>query len=430
MNNSTVRKAIKSVVSERKLNKLGRTTGFTKRQRDVCAFNMVNALIAAMGDGQTECLADIQRMFNALSGHSLDYKPFHNQLRKAELSELMRQVFEQAMTRWVSQWYSLDKSKQVPFDSIWLHDGSSFAVKDELSDDYPGRFNETSPAAVECHLTLDLIHNSVEALSIAADTVSERHFAPDPRQLSSVLLLADAGYFSADYLNRIDAEGGFFIIRGLQSMNPTVRTGECADGRSLTPEQACPLTVFKKQLPSRESFELDVEWHGNRYRLIGFWIPSEKRFSWVLTNLPETLSMTDIEPLYRLRWQVELFFKECKSHNNLKRFGTADPNIVETLIWASMCAVTLKRLIAKSSERCHGVWISTLKAAKTIHGWWYQLFHSIVGQSQRRILTAIHNAKEVLRINARVAHPERDKKTGKYQYLIKPDLGEQSLGEA
>ena len=63
---------IKKTLSKPKLNKLGRELGFTKRERDMNAFHTVNTLISAMGDGNTNTLADIQRLHNILTGSSLD----------------------------------------------------------------------------------------------------------------------------------------------------------------------------------------------------------------------------------------------------------------------------------------------------------------------------------------------------------------------
>lgn len=92
---------------------------------------------------------------------------------------------------------------------------------------------------------------------------------------------------------------------------------------------------------------MDVQCNGKVFRVIGFWIASEKRYSFIITNLSrEQCSLMQVSQLYRLRWQIELLFKEFKSHNNLKKLGTRDPHIMMTLIWASLCATTLKRFIA------------------------------------------------------------------------------------
>ena len=172
---------IKKTLSKLKLNELGRALGFTKRERDMNAFQMVNTLISAMGDGNTNTLADIQRRYNVLTNSSLDYKPFHNQLKKAELEALMAETAHQVLSNGVKQSYCF--KEDLPFKSIKLHDGSSFTVHHALNKRYPGRFSQTSPAAVECHVTMDLLNNSIDMITVAPDTNSEHLYAPDAASL-------------------------------------------------------------------------------------------------------------------------------------------------------------------------------------------------------------------------------------------------------
>ena len=49
-------------------------------------------------------------------------------------------------------------------------------------------------------------------------------------------------------------------------------------------------------------------------RLIGFRFPKSKAYRWYATNLPDSMLLAQwIYPIYRLRWQIELFFKSIKS---------------------------------------------------------------------------------------------------------------------
>ena len=43
------------------------------------------------------------------------------------------------------------------FEQIVVQDGSSFAVHDSLSDVFKGRFTTISPAAVEIHVSWDML---------------------------------------------------------------------------------------------------------------------------------------------------------------------------------------------------------------------------------------------------------------------------------
>jgi IS4 transposase len=57
----------------------------------------------------------------------------------------------------------------------------------------------------------------------------------------------------------------------------------------------------------------------------------------LITDLPrETFTTEHIITAYRLRWQIELMFKEWKSHANLQAFTTEKASIVEGFIWGSL----------------------------------------------------------------------------------------------
>ena len=67
--------------------------------------------------------------------------------------------------------------------------------------------------------------------------------------------------------------------------------------------------------------------------------------------------------LYRLRWQVELMFKEWKSYANLHAFDTNNAGIAQGLIWTAISASILKRYLGQMTQALRGVEVSTRKAA-------------------------------------------------------------------
>lgn len=73
-----------------------------------------------------------------------------------------------------------------------------------------------------------------------------------------------------------------------------------------------------------EVLDLTVRRGKQEFRVVRRWFSEKKRFGILLTNLPkEAYSADDIMAIYRCRWQVELLFKELKSHTNWQRFATA-----------------------------------------------------------------------------------------------------------
>ena len=101
-----------------------------------------------------------------------------------------------------------------------------------------------------------------------------------------------------------------------------------------------------------------------RSRAIGFWNPKEKCYRWYLTNLSVDAKL--IYPLYRLRWQIELIFKACKNSLNLDAIPSANPNIIQTLILASIAAHlstgTIYEIASKalSQEKCLAITVQRL----------------------------------------------------------------------
>jgi hypothetical protein len=62
----------------------------------------------------------------------------------------------------------------------------------------------------------------------------------------------------------------------------------------------------------------------------------------VLTTLPEDLASNDVVlELYRLRWQIELFFKRCKGLLHFDQLRAFDPRLVRTYCLAKLIEVAL-----------------------------------------------------------------------------------------
>lgn len=109
--------------------------------------------------------------FNALFGDSLAYKPFHNRLAKRGFAEFMRACTERLLERLVLKVLQVKRGQAFSeFRRIVIQDGSSFAVQDSLHDVFPGRFSRVIPAAVEWHVSLDLLSESVEHVTLTPDT--------------------------------------------------------------------------------------------------------------------------------------------------------------------------------------------------------------------------------------------------------------------
>ena len=413
--------ALRNLLGSKHLTERGRETKHCQRLRDVTPQRLVCALVEALGAQGVETIIDIQRTFNAVTGLSTRYKAFYNRLAKPEFRVFMQQVYSDILRR-LSQniLRPAAGSKLTRFTDVLLQDGSSFAVHDALKEIFGGRFTKVRPAAVELHTCMSVFRDQEIRTAVAPDKDGERAFLPDPKGLKGKLLLTDRGYWDLAYFEQVHEAGGFFLARGKADLNPTVLQVRGPRGcyRRFANR---PLQEILPKLPRRR-LDLIVEWDRSggrkfRVRLILIWNGATKEYMILGTNVPRSvLSSRQVERMYHLRWQIELVFKEWKSYANLHEFQSANPALVEGLIWASLCAAALKRSLAHASQ-CTGskLPISTRIVAMCGAHILPPLTRCAL-RGFRCLETVLEKIFRYLWENAPRAHPVRDQRRGRMQF--------------
>jgi hypothetical protein len=418
-------KKFQSVLDAAVLNERGKQLGFAERERLITPFRFALSVVASMANEQVESIAALHRQFNDLWDLDTHYRGFYDQLVKDQSPEFFRTSLCDIMGKLSMKVLGFEAGQAFSeFNRLVIQDGSSLALHDALADVFPGRFNAVKPAAVDLHCTLDLLHDAPITITLSPDTDSEHHYRPEPQSLRGDLWLADRGYLDLAYLRDIERHGGFFIVRSKTGLNPRVMDAYREDGKRLKCCQERDLKAITSKFPKQQRSELEVEWliDGAPFRLclIVSWNPQTKCFDYLLTNLSQdryTISMICLA--YKLRWQVELLFKEWKSHNNLHRFDTEKETIAESLIWSSLAASSMKRFLAHAAEHLLEVVISTRKAAMPSAYALPDLFRALRhgdGPWYRRTFSAM---MRYLGRNAKRAHPKRDARTGRSRLGLK-----------
>lgn len=409
MNITRLSQPIKSLFSVSSINQLARETGFVSRIRGLRPLNLVAALCNILSAKGEANLADIQRALKALSLQGPAYKPFHNQFKKPQLTVFIRRLVSRVTEQLLVAPFLCTLPDDLPFERIHVHDGSTLKLHDTLKSTFPGRFTQTMPAAVELHLTMDLLSGSVDYMAIDADKESERLYQPYANESTGTLHLMDAGYFDIPYVSQIAQHGGHCIIRAKANINPTIIKATDIQGKDIRALQNKPLKSLK--LKPDEVLDVTVSWKGKGiFRLIASWDKRKQRRGYVITTLPSKLfSPTQVLDYYGLRWQVELMFKELKSWCNLSTFATRNADIVRTLIWCSVLVMLLKRYVAFGAAALYQQAISTQKTQRSAVVWIHYLAQAFCGRVDME--EALGNIMLFLSINAVRAQPKRDEGT-------------------
>lgn len=416
---NTMVRVFKNTFGKETLNELGKLSRFCQREREVTPFRLALSLVESFAGGSVRCIADIQRTFNALCESTVQYKPFHNQLAKRQFPVFMRLLLSRMLNGLACEVLRFGpESPFAQFHAIRIQDGTSYALKPTLAETFPGRFTTVSPAAVELHVDLDLLSETMNRVVLSADSEAERQFLPEPEELVGELLLGDRGYYSKAYQQRVDEAGGYFIIRGKSDINPLIVHAIAPDGRELKGLREQRLKTVSATLSRYESVDITARFGAGKQafecRLVVH--PNLRQDDtprYLLTNLERTaFTPQHISDGYRLRWQIELLFKEWKSHANLRSFDTSNPHIAEGLIWASLCTATLKRYCAHMAQRAGEVAVSTQIVAKCIHHVLSDVLRALIHHPSK-LNANITRALEYLANNARRPHPQRDRRTGR-----------------
>ena len=194
----------------------------------------------------------------------------------------------------------------------------------------------STKAAIKLHTLLDLRGNIPSFIFISDGKLHEVNILDQLVPEPGAFYVMDRGYLDFERLGRYDAAGSFFVIRAKSNLKAQRRASQAVDKRTgLICDQRVVLTGFY----SRKGFDSPL-------RRIRFKDPESGHTLVFLTN-NFVLPAVTITKLYRLRWQIELFFKWIKQHLRIKAFFGTSENAVKTQIWIAVSVYVLVAIVKK-----------------------------------------------------------------------------------
>ena len=191
-------------------------------------------------------------------------------------------------------------------------------------------------AAIKLHTLLDLRGNIPSFIFISDGKLHEVNvldqLVPEP----GAFYVMDRGYLDFERLGRYDAAGSFFVMRAKSNLKAQRRYSQPVDRHT---GLICDQTVVLTGYYSHKGFDAPL-------RRIRFKDPESGKTLVFLTNNFMLPALT-ITKLYRLRWQIELFFKWIKQHLRIKAFFGTSENAVKTQIWVAVSVYVLVAIVKK-----------------------------------------------------------------------------------
>ena len=290
------------------------------------------------------------------------------------------------------------------FSDVIAVDATVLKVHDGLEHVWRATRRNTTKAALKVHTWVRAFTGEVLKYRLTADAHGDgRAFGVD-HQLRGCLVLFDKAYSSPSLWRRIHTVGGYFLTPLPADRNPEiVRVLRRHRGRA----RQLPGLRLRDGVRSLSRQYMDVEgtfrckvrryggaarnrWVHEEFRIIAVRRQRGKYDFYVTNAPPDKLPAEAVASTYRLRWEVETFFKTAKTGSEVDHLPSAKQHIVETLIYAALLRATtsMQALATVRADIAHprGLFVNPGQWQK----WWNRrlrgLLDDLVG-SQPRLST-------------------------------------------
>jgi hypothetical protein len=249
------------------------------------------------------------------------------------------------------------------FTAVIVEDATSIALPASLAAEFPGCGGSTATqgaATLKILLRWDLRTGEILALSAHAGRTADRHLAVDPRSLpDGGLYLADLSFFRSEH-QRSFAAGTFWISRVGADTRVNVaghwwrwpewlrkdRVSFFDANALLGKTRPLECRLIARRCPPEVAARRRRRCHARAQKAArGNATPLQlAACDWQVwaTNVPDdVLGASDVDTVYRCRWQIELFFKRAKSLGG----WCVDPRHralrVQVELWAKLLGVVV-----------------------------------------------------------------------------------------
>jgi hypothetical protein len=410
---------------------LARQTGWSKRRGKIDSFEFLISLVfGQLSPLRQTLVSQAQGLEEPVTRQAIHerYNPSAVAYVQAAFTHTLAQTLDWSPTRPQAQ------ALQAHFRAIHLLDSTAFDCPETLREIFPSCGGAGSAANIKVLLRYELITGRLEPLKVLEGKRSDQGQALGlaQRLQREELQINDKGFFDAKAWQAAHQAGAYLLMPLPHSITLWTQAEPAA------PEQALDL-AGTLAASSENRVEWDAVLLGNPgkhragpVRLVAFRLspesaarqraglresmrtqgrtPSAKALQlagWLLlvTTAPAAkLPSALMAYLYRMRWQIELIFRQAKSVLRLDKTESENPARIQCEIWARLlCAVLLFLWHAHANAQCwhqHGSEISFEKLIRVVQQWGHTIARVFL-KGPEELLQLLRTIWRQLLVNAR-----------------------------
>ena len=355
LNPNDITNSLESLFPQDRIEELAFETGFTKRIRKIDPYLFFWNLVLGFGVYLQRTLESLRKGYCDMAEIKFTQSAWHDRFNK-ETVKFLHACVELALKQMAGETNRKLSQKMQWVNDILIQDSSIVRLSASLMKKFPAVRARGKAAGLKVSLLISAVASSPQNVTLHGERVHETKTLKIGPWVKDKLLLVDLAFFKFRMFTRIQENGGFFLTRLKDNANPMIlsllRTHR---GNAIELEGKYWKDV--KDKIKREVLDAEVEvtfsrrvYNGkkskdtNVFRLVAIYNHEAKKYHVYLTNIPtDALSAEDVAELYRVRWDIEMIFKELKSKYSLDVIKSANPNVVEGLIWVGILTLLVSR---------------------------------------------------------------------------------------
>ena len=352
------------------VDKLRAETGYNPRQRVGTAFRLMLTVVEAFLVGQTLSFTSLRAIFVRRFGF-VQPCPFQKRFKQASAAAFFRAALEKLVAS-VAASANLELNGPLGrFEDVRIYDGTGQRVPPRGRDALPGCAKDKAGAkwVLGYSIKTGLLEHGICDAETASETPLWHELVPT--FTSGVLYLFDLGFFERALFASAKAAGAHVLMRLKSTAKVKVVAHMSENGYAPLPGWS--LAYFLSSVSRRRGtvFDLDVTWGKGKemlsLRLVGY-AHKATAIRWYLTTVPRNmLTARQVIQGYRLRWLIELLFRELKQSADLGRAFTADAHAVQALTYGAMLAHVLVRSVRIQAALANEIPLEQLRPLASLH---------------------------------------------------------------
>jgi len=347
-----ISRSLTSVLPRQRIRQLSRQLGVVQRRRKLDVVAFVYSLVLGFTSGDRRTLNGLRRAYLRATGVRLAPSSFHARFN-GSLVRLLERLTKDALDRAQRSRPRL-RGILAPFVEVLAIDTALIRLHNSLEADYPSVWTHYMRASAKLGIVMNVVGRGAKMLYLTHGSRHDVHMLKAGPWMKGRLLLFDLGFYRAPLFRQIDAEGGYFLSRMKKQGNPRIvrahKRGQrhfvglaLREAQDLVDDDVLDVDAEMTYL-LRHSSRPFVTTHRVQFRCVALYNSELEQWHRYVTNVPPRMMKAEhFGAVYAARWEVELLFRELKSHNRLDHMPSANKHVSEALIYAAVLALLVSR---------------------------------------------------------------------------------------